>query len=108
MPQLLRKNRCRLKIKLTESFYNVILFVNTSKVRKKLNPSMDSIFIKEVLFQAILSELSILKELTFRLAAELTATIQVKLVGLKFTNQRELVMVFFVFTMLLITKFLSL
>ena len=93
MLQLLRKNRCRLKIKLTESFYNVILFVNTSKVRKKLNPSMDSIFIKEVLFQAILSELSILKELIPKLAVELTQTTLLKLVGSASLNRKEFQMV---------------
>jgi hypothetical protein len=69
---------------------------------------MDSIFIKEVLSQVILSELLTLKELMFRLAAELTVIIQVKLVGLKYTNQRESVMVFFVFTMLQTLKSSSL
>ena len=69
---------------------------------------MDSIFIKEVLSQVILSELLTLKELMFRLAAELTVIIQVKLVGLKYTNQRESVMVFFVSTMLQTLKSSSL
>ena len=52
-----KKKRCKLKTKQTGLFCNVILFVNISKVRKKQNLSMDSTFIKEVLFQVIPSEL---------------------------------------------------
>ena len=57
MLQFLKKNKCRLRTKLTESFWSVILSANISRVRKKQNLSMDSTSIKEALFQEILLEL---------------------------------------------------
>ena len=57
MLQFPKKKKCRLRTKPTESFWNAILSANISKVRKKLNLSMDSTSIKEVLFPATLSEL---------------------------------------------------
>ena len=102
--QLPKKSRWKLKMKQIELFLRVILLANISKERKKLNQSMVSIFIKEVLFLVTKFVLSILKVLMLRHAAEHIVTILQRLDGLRFTNQLVLVMVFYVYTTLPIRK----
>lgn len=94
MSQLLKKRKCRLRMKLTELFLNLIQFLNILRIKKLLNKSMDSIFIKVVLFLVTLSELLILKVLMLRHVVVLMLITHQKLVGLKSSNQPELVMVF--------------
>lgn len=89
------------------SFLRLIQLANTSKERKKLNQSMASTFIKEVLFLVTKLELLILKELMFKLAAEHIAIILQRLDGLKSSNLPVSVMVSCVCTSLPTRRFLN-
>jgi hypothetical protein len=67
-----------LKTKPIESFWKVIPFINTSKVKNKLRLNTASIYIKVVSFPEIPSELSISRMLMCRHAVELTAITHLK------------------------------
>ena len=107
IPRLPKKLRWKLKTKLIELSLKDILSVNISKGRKKLNQSMASIFIKEVLFLVTKFVSSILKVLMLRPAAEHIAIILQKLDGLRSTNQLVSAMVSYVYTTLPIRRFSS-
>jgi hypothetical protein len=105
IPRLPKKLRWKLKTKLIELSLKDILLVNISKERKKLNQSMASIFIKEVLFPATKFVSSILKVSMLKHAAEHIAIILRKLDGLRSTNQLVSAMVSYVYTTLPIRRF---
>lgn len=81
--QSLNKLKCKLKMKPTESFYKATKSENILKTKKKQNNNSDLAYIKEVLFQEILLELSILKVLMLKHVVVLMLTILLKLVGLR-------------------------
>lgn len=81
--QSLNKSKCKLKMKPTESFYKATKSENILKTKKKQNNNSDLAYIKEVLFQEILLELSILKVLMLKHVVVLMLTILLKLVGLR-------------------------
>lgn len=94
MNQLLKKKKCKLRMKLIKSFFKLIQFLSILRTRKLLNKSMDSTSIKVVLFLVTLSELLILKVLMLRHVVVLMLITLQKLVGLKSSSQPELVMVY--------------
>lgn len=93
MSQLLKKNKCKLRMKLIKSFFKLIQFLSILRTKRLLNKSMDSISIKVVLFLVTLSELLILKVLMLRHVVVLMLITLQKLVGLKSSSQPESVMV---------------
>lgn len=94
MSQLLKKNKCKLRMKLIKSFFKLIQFLSILRTKRLLNKSMDSISIKVVLFLVTLSELLILKVLMLRHVVVLMLITLQKLVGLKSSSQPESVMVY--------------
>lgn len=94
MSQLLKKKKCKLRMKLIKSFFKLIQFLSILRTKRLLNKSMDSTFIKVVLFLVTLSELLILKVLMLRHVVVLMLITLQKLVGLKSSSQPESVMVY--------------
>lgn len=93
MSRLLKKKKCKLKMKLIKLFLKLIQFLNTLRTRRLLKKSMDSTSIKEVLFLVTLSELLTLRVLMLRHVVVLMLITHQKLVGLKSSSQPESVMV---------------
>lgn len=91
--QSARKRKWKLKTKPTKSFSKDIQSASISKTRKLLRKSSALTCIKEVSYQETLSESLISKELTSRLAVELTLTTQTKLVGSRSSRPPESLMV---------------
>jgi len=90
-----------LKMKPTESLTTATLLTSISWIKLRLKRSLGSISIKEVLYQATLSELLTLKELTLRHVAVLTVITLLKLDGLDYLRPKEYQTVLSDFTMLL-------
>jgi len=70
-----------LKMRLTESLTIAIQLTSTSWIRQRLRKNSVSTYIREVLFQETLLELSISMELILRHAVVLIATILLRSVG---------------------------
>ena len=93
MSRLLKRRKCKSRMKLIKLFLKLIQFLNTLRTRRLLNKSMDSTFIKAALFLVTLSELLTLRVLMLRHVVVLMLITHQKLVGLKSLSQPESVMV---------------